>query len=215
LNSPGRIGHKPTYSASFKSSIGAHNAAKIRTLVAHSTSPARLTQSWLRNWILSFGLDPTRLRVLAVSFSNLEMSEPLRALHTHTLGSTLTTIMLAPNGPAVFGGGASNSIVTTTAGDGSDLLGMSALSGFLNTSGDGGTIADGKQMTTTLLPESDFDVCARRMEPWLERADKREVLRWVVLKNTDLRAGDQWLMFVSPTTKIQSRLLDRERWTTF
>jgi hypothetical protein len=225
----GRIGHKPTYSASFKSSIGAHNAAKIRTLVAHSTSPARLTQSWVRNWILSFGLDASRLRVLAISFSNLEMSEPLRALHTHTLGSTLTTIMLAPNGHAFAAGNASGlghggdalqlqhggADSSSGAGDASGLFDISAMTG--STSGSGGGIMfdrDGKQIKKLVLPESDFDVCARRMAPWLERAGKRDVLRWVVLKNTDLRAGDQWLLYVSPTTMNQARLLDRDRWTT-
>jgi hypothetical protein len=28
-----------------------------------------------------------------------------------------------------------------------------------------------------------------------------EVQRWVVRKNTDLRAGDRWLLYVSPTTR--------------
>src|ERR1700753_3453155 len=67
--STGPIGHNPTYSASFVTSIGAHNARKIRTLVAHSTHPISLTERYLRNWIASFGLDVTRIRSLALSFS--------------------------------------------------------------------------------------------------------------------------------------------------
>jgi hypothetical protein len=31
--------------------------------------------------------------------------------------------------------------------------------------------------------------------------DAREVERWMVRKNTDLRAGDRWLLFVSPPTR--------------
>jgi hypothetical protein len=65
----GPIGHKPTYSASFCASIGHHNTLKIRTLVAHCTYPARLSQCCLQNWIDGFGLDLDRVKTLAVSFA--------------------------------------------------------------------------------------------------------------------------------------------------
>jgi hypothetical protein len=47
-------------------------------------------------------------------------------------------------------------------------------------------------------------MCAR-VAPWMTRASKREVERWCVLRNTDLRAG-RWLLHVAPATRKRSRL---------
>ncbi len=36
-----------------------------------------------------------------------------------------------------------------------------------------------------------------RLGGWLEVASEKEVTDWIVLKNTDLRAGETWLLHVS------------------
>src|ERR1700760_3426366 len=76
-NLVGPIGHKPTYSASFITSIGAHNACKNRTLVAHCTHITSLSERYMRSWVASFGLDVDRLKVLAISFSPTITGESL------------------------------------------------------------------------------------------------------------------------------------------
>ena len=47
-------------------------------------------------------------------------------------------------------------------------------------------------------------MCAR-VGPWLARAPRREVERWCVVRNTDLRAG-RWLLHVAPATRKRSGL---------
>jgi hypothetical protein len=46
-----------------------------------------------------------------------------------------------------------------------------------------------------------------RLGGWLEVASQREVKEWIVLKNTDLRAGEMWFMYVSRAAK-RVRALD-------
>jgi len=52
-----------------------------------------------------------------------------------------------------------------------------------------------------ISPEIDYDdqlsLVVARLGGWLEMANEREVRDWVVLKNTDLRAGETWLLHVS------------------
>jgi len=62
------LAHKPTYSASFIQSVGRDNTLLIRRIVAHIDHPARLTTNGLNNWLLGFGLELARLKVLALSF---------------------------------------------------------------------------------------------------------------------------------------------------
>lgn len=146
---------------------------------------------YLHTWILSFGLDPTWLRVLAVSFSPIEMPEPIRPIHT--LGSTLGTLVLQGSAAAA-------------------AFGNAVQIGGVGGAAAGGGPAEGEQKVVVLRPETEMDVCARRMGEWpMERVSKREAQRWVCLKNTDLRAGDEWLVYVSPTTKAQMGLDMRDR----
>jgi hypothetical protein len=48
--------------------------------------------------------------------------------------------------------------------------------------------------------EQEVEEMEARMNPWLVRASRREVEKWVVVKNTDLRAG-RWLLYVCPSTR--------------
>jgi hypothetical protein len=40
-----------------------------------------------------------------------------------------------------------------------------------------------------------------RLDGWLHFASEKEVQEWIMLKNTDLRAGEQWLLYVSNAAK--------------
>jgi hypothetical protein len=200
----GPIGHKPTYSASFVTSIGSHNAQRIRTLVAHSTNPARLTQWYLRNWITSFGLDPSRVKVLAVSLSLPRKNPDLHQHHQHhygngsahltavpVVGSTGAYVLTVPvNLPGIHNAGGANNTAGVVATSNSTNAGT-VIQVDVN-------MADAKKQ---MIVESDFDIAARQMEGWLERRPRKDVAKLVALTNTDLRANDLWLVYVSPAMK--------------
>lgn len=50
-------------------------------------------------------------------------------------------------------------------------------------------------------PESEFDVAAVKNRSWLEKRKRSDVDGLVSLRNTDLRSGDDWLVYVSPAVK--------------
>ena len=52
-----------------------------------------------------------------------------------------------------------------------------------------------------VVPETELDRAARRNKGWLEKRKRSEVEGLVSLRNTDLRAGDEWLVYVSPAVK--------------
>jgi len=50
-------------------------------------------------------------------------------------------------------------------------------------------------------PESEFDLAAVRNRTWLEKRKRNDLEGLITLQNTDLRAGDDWLVFISPAVK--------------
>lgn len=194
----GPIGHKPTYSASFNSSIGAHNARMIRTLVAHSTHPARLSQWYLRQWITSFGLDPARLKVLAVS-----LSTPDKSLDTHhhttppTIVSTLPTL---PTTHPVIGSTGMLSVNGVITGLFQTHLPNAIITVSSNTPPVPQVDVDTKK---DVVVESDYEIATQRMHGWLEPRPRNDVSKLISLINTDLRAEDTWLVFASPVVKAR------------
>jgi len=180
----GPVGFKPTYSASFLTSIGPHNALLIRTVVAHSIHPNLLTQYYLNNWFNSLGLDSPTLKVIAISFGppadkpSVPSIPPAFHIPTNlpVLGShwPQATIVSGPGvAPAV---GTPNARVETEKEESSD---------------------------------SEFDRAANKTKGWLEKRKRSEVDNLVSLRNTDLRAGDDWLVFVSPAVK---KRMARRQW---
>lgn len=255
----GPIGHKPTYSASFVTSIGAHNARKIRTLVAHSAHPESLTERYLRNWITSFGLDVTRIRSLAVSFStesttgdedsnptliptpttttvaitpasalpglagsNLQqhanfvfLPPPLANPSSFNAGNTVTTLILNPATvlptpitlvgssplPALAGGSIAATLTATTVPLATSVI----ASNFIGANASASSASENVESSSAC---SQYDAVwmrlVQRMNGWgFVPAGEAEVDRWVVRKNTDLRAGKRWLIYVSPSTRQQ------------
>lgn len=51
------------------------------------------------------------------------------------------------------------------------------------------------------VPESEFDTAATKTKSWMEKRKRNDVENLVSLRNTDLRAGDDWLVYVSPAVK--------------
>ena len=47
----------------------------------------------------------------------------------------------------------------------------------------------------------ELELLRERMQTWMGFVEKHEVERWIVVRNTDLRAGSQWLLFVDPSTR--------------
>ncbi|KAF2666797.1 hypothetical protein BT63DRAFT_319174 [Microthyrium microscopicum] len=196
----GPVGHKPTYSASFITSIGAHNAAKIRTLVAHCVHPIHLSPRYLKQWISSYGLDISRVKVLAISFSpcitgenstiSIRSYPSLPAIsatlpqymgppggHFHMMNHLLlpgshTTLPPAPN---VVGSNASSHT------DEQEMLKMQIKIQFEYALMEG-RMADQAKDWVPMVP-----------------ASRQDVMKWAELKNTDLRSGKRWLLYVCPT----------------
>lgn len=50
-------------------------------------------------------------------------------------------------------------------------------------------------------PEGEFDRAVASTKGWLEKRKRSEVENIVALANTDLRAGDEWLVYISPAMK--------------
>lgn len=49
--------------------------------------------------------------------------------------------------------------------------------------------------------EGEFERAVTRTKGWLEKRKRSDVESLVALRNTDLRAGDEWLVYVSPAVK--------------
>jgi hypothetical protein len=227
----GPIGHKPTYSASFTTSIGTHNAVKLRTLVAHCTHVSSLTERYLRNWISSFGLDIDRLKVLAISFSPSITGESVPSTvmssmgmnHHHNQQPQLQTqTAFAPFIQALQATQTHQPIRQQT----------SAMTTYLGVPGGGfsmlanvtihpsgappppATTVVGSSPITTPSTEREeaekiqlnFALMESRMQSWLIRTPRKQVDQWVQIKNTDLRAGERWLLYVCPTLQAMRNL---------
>jgi len=289
----GPIGHKATYSASFVTSIGIHNALKIRTLAAHSTNPTKqLRESSLRSWIQSFGLDVDRIKVLAVSINDNPdettrprfrryrlqrqinppnpqnyfqplMSNQLPYPHQHqqislatttyhfhgqqTLGN-MSSVVLPPGGgiqppglsiglPTVAMLLSSNTQTnpqtsTAVSTTNTRTAATTQWNGFgaplqrfnnrnqpgynpptlvsvnsMSSTNSSGTTSPSSLLSIESIEDFQMSLIVARLGGWLEVASQREVKDWIVLKNTDLRAGEMWLMYVSRAAK-RVRALD-------
>lgn len=58
-------------------------------------------------------------------------------------------------------------------------------------------------------PEGEFEQAVTNTRGWLEKRKRSDVEGLVALANTDLRAGDDWLVYVSPAMK---KRLARRMW---
>ncbi|KAF2432080.1 hypothetical protein EJ08DRAFT_732826 [Tothia fuscella] len=192
----GPVGFKPTYSASFLTSIGPHNALLIRTVVTHSLYPSLLTPQKLTTWFTSLGLDAPKLKIIAISFGH---SPPKKSSTLLTVGSN----GMVPSIPPV------NFHLPTT------NLPVLGSQWPLQT-----TVVSGPPagVVTLLLPgtppnvrpvvgekddspEGEFERAVVKTKGWLEKRKRCDLEGLVALRNTDLRAGDDWLVYVSPAVK--------------
>jgi hypothetical protein len=170
----------------------------IRTLVAHSTHPARLSQWYLRQWITSFGLDPARLKVLAVS-----LSIPDRSLDTHHHTTPQAVISTLPTTLPVIGSTGMLSV-------------NGVITGHFQHHQPNATIAVSSNsvpvlqvdvdMKKNVIVESDYEIATQRMHGWLESRPRSDVSKLISLTNTDLRADEMWLVFASPAVKARMGL---------
>lgn len=204
LRQTGPLGFKPTYSASFLTSIGSHNALRIRTIVAHCIHPNLLTKPYLSRWFANLGLDFPSLKIIAVSVSQAGDDTKSRIIsippppvpaqfHLPTnlpplLGSQWPAGVLTPSvvtppavapAPIVPGAG----LLTANAG---------------HAQGQGHVRVDSAR---EVVPETEFDMAVGRTKGWMEKRKRSDVETLVSLRNTDLRAGDEWLVYVSPAVK--------------
>jgi hypothetical protein len=211
-------------------------------LVAHSTHPSSLTQRYLRAWVSSFGLDVTRLKVLAVSFSVGEVKHAVPSIPVvPALGSTLTTIILGGTGTGTqtqtqtqmqgqhnlqqqqqqqhqhqqqlqFNGGAQGGLIYPGGVAGHQLAGVGA--GLATTMANPPlaapvTLLGMGESRKEEVVEDDYEIVAAKMQGWMEPRRKSEVETWLSLKNTDLRASEKWLVYVSPTMKKKLGMRER------
>jgi hypothetical protein len=52
----------------------------------------------------------------------------------------------------------------------------------------------------------EFALMESRMQTWLVRSPRKQVDQWVQIKNTDLRAGERWLLYVCPSSQAMRKL---------
>ena len=191
----GPLGFKPTYSASFLTSIGTHNSLRIRTIVAHCIHPDLLSQAYLSRWFANLGLDFPSLKIIAVSFSSPHDDRKPRII---SIPPPPTQYHLPTNLPVLGshwpGGVGTPSVTTPPAVVASGTVGQ--LGGAM---GHGHVRVDSAR--EEVVPETELDRAARRNKGWLEKRKRSEVEGLVSLRNTDLRAGDEWLVYVSPAVK--------------
>ncbi|KAE9982183.1 hypothetical protein EG328_011095 [Venturia inaequalis] len=172
----GPVGFKPTYSASFLTSIGPHNALLIRTVVAHSINPSFLTEYHVKNWFTSLGLDFPTLKIIAVSFGP-PAEKPVPSIPPAFHIPPLPVAVLGSHWPQATISGPG----FTPAGGASPI----------------GRIEIDKEEAL----ETEYDTAAKKTKGWMEKRKRNEVENLVSLRNTDLRAGDDWLVYVSPAVK--------------
>jgi hypothetical protein len=186
---PGPVGFKPTYSASFLTSIGSHNALRSRTIVAHCIHPQLLTKAYLSTWFSNLGLDFPLLKIIAVSFSLpgndqkpriISIPPPPMQFHIPTNLPVLGSHW--PGTPVPAGSGHGHAQTHTHA---------QAQHGHVRVD----------SLRDEVEPESEFERAVGRTKGWLEKRKRSEVEGLVALRNTDLRAGDEWLVYVSPAMK--------------
>jgi hypothetical protein len=58
-------------------------------------------------------------------------------------------------------------------------------------------------------PEGELERAVTKTTGWLEKRKRADVESLVALRNTDLRAGEDWLVYVSPAVK---KRLARRMW---
>jgi hypothetical protein len=209
-NTSGPIGHKPTYSASFITSIGSHNALKIRNLAAHSTNPPVLTDIYLRRWIASFYLDVSRIRTLAISFNSDESLEEETTILPQSTITTQTFVHTQQfNIPYLLNHQGAPGAPITVPVVGSTPINPSHTIFPSTTINSFGTIITPIPVLPSTLKIKDpvgTSLLARLGSWGFSLVTKDEVGNWIVKSNTDLRAGDKWLLFVSPRAR-QRRML--------
>ena len=207
----GPIGHKPTYSASFVDSIGPGNAALIRTLVAHSVYPQLMTRRYVERWLAALGLNLSRLKVLAVSFSEhaidkiLPSNGPPGIVPHHTLQShpfiplNVHPINMAALQLSMLG---TNTGTTPT----HHQLGLAGIQQL--TIPGIGHLPQMQALTPPppaveryKAPIDEYQEAITKTIGWLEVKKKQDVSKLAFLENTDLRAGEQWLVYISPAAK--------------
>jgi hypothetical protein len=63
--------------------------------------------------------------------------------------------------------------------------------------------------TKEKLPINEYEDAVAKTTGWLEPKKRREVRQLICLKNTDLRAGNDWLVYVSPAEKWKKKVVQR------
>lgn len=175
-NLSGPVGFKPTYSASFLTSIGPHNALLIRTVVAHSINPSFLTEYQVKNWFTSLGLDFPTLKIIAISFGP-PTEKPVPSIPPAFHIPLLSVAVLGSHWPQA-----------TISGPGFTPAGGASPMGRI-------------ELEKEEVVETEYDVAANKTKGWMEKRKRNEVENIMSLRNTDLRAGDDWLVYVSPAVK--------------
>ncbi|TLD36893.1 hypothetical protein E2P81_ATG02675 [Venturia nashicola] len=175
-NLSGPVGFKPTYSASFLTSIGPHNALLIRTVVAHSINPSFLTEYHVKNWFTSLGLDFPTLKIIAISFGP-PAEKPVPSIPPAFHIPPLPAAVLGSHWPQA-----------TISGPGFTPAGGASPMGRI-------------EIDKEEAIETEYDTAANKTKGWMEKRKRTEVENLVSLRNTDLRAGDDWLVYVSPAVK--------------
>jgi len=161
-------------------SVGWQNARLIKKVVIHSPSAGVLSKTTISRWLSAQGLDVASLKVVAISLSPPPLDQLVPPIPHHpvqTLPSNLSSLTLPP---------------PTTLPPPAPLL---AVPPDL-------TDPDTHEL---LCANSWLHTAAQASDGWLEVLDRAAVDRLVAVPNSDLRAGDFWLVFVHPAVKRARR----------
>lgn len=163
----GPMNHKPTYSASLPTAIGVQNTAFIKKVIFHSTHLADLDPSFIHTWLSKQGINPSALRVIAISQSS-PTKDPVADIPTHatqtlpTQGTPQFTWHFQPqHSNAVYAHGWSS-------------------------------VQQCENKVREFLEEVTED-----LDGYFDIMRTEQVEKLVAVKNSDLRAGGLWLVHVS------------------
>ena len=194
-----------------------------------------LTERYLRSWISSFGLDVSRIRSLALSFtadptvyvedasSTIAVAQAVTAAQAMTAVPVLSqhtqqayaTYMLSPQ-RASQAGFVNNAVTTIVLQQPTQqlptpipLVSSTPVPSTPNSTGSDPPASPARTAAEEAQAAEEFAWLAlvTRMSSWgFSAATPDEVDRWIVRKNTDLRAGRRWLLFVSGATRQRAGL---------
>lgn len=160
----GPLNHKPTYSFTLRNTIGLENASLIKDVLLHCTRLGDLWPTYINDWLRRLHICPENIRFIGISQS-IPSDCPVPHIPTHA------TQMLG-----------SQAIIQTQWQANANLTVTNA--GTLETSMENPVLTEEEALANVV----------KKADGWMEIVPIHVVRRYVTIENSDLRAGQFWLV---------------------